>query len=78
MNAAHLDGGDYLDRKQAAAYCGIDPSTLSTYVSRGEPKGNPFPKPIEVGEARLYPVADLDEWKARRPGRGNWGPRETD
>jgi hypothetical protein len=54
---------------QAAAYCGINPSTFRDYVSDGR-----APQPMDerdpVTGAKLYDADAVRDWHEHRPGKG--------
>jgi len=54
----------YLGRTQVAHRIGVKPDTLNRYK---------LPEPdAMVGDKPVWLPRTVDEWNARRPGRGNW------
>lgn len=51
----------YLDTRQAAAYLGLSPSTLTRM--RAEREG---PRYVKAGHRVLYDLADLNRWMEER------------
>jgi prophage regulatory protein len=54
----------YLTADQAADHLGIARQTL--YNLAGTPD---FPEPTHLGRTPLWPVAELDAWRAKHPAR---------
>lgn len=74
MSAAHQGPGTvWLTAAQAAGRAGVAEDTWRSYVSRRAPRGNPAPlhgrRNPETG-VQEWAAAEVDEWIARRPGRG--------
>jgi hypothetical protein len=70
------DGIEVGDRDEAGAICGVPGETYANYARTRRPKNDPPPEAVtrDLRSGRLlYPLAEVREWQARRPGRGNWG-----
>jgi predicted DNA-binding transcriptional regulator AlpA len=70
VTPVHLDPArSWLTRDEAAKLWGdITPGGFSSLVSKGL-----APQPATyVGRTPMWDAAEVEEWKARRPGRGNW------
>lgn len=64
-----MDTERWLTRAAAAALAGIQRSTWSAYVSRGQ-----APQPRQhVGSTPLWDKDEVMTWARTRPGRGNRG-----
>lgn len=60
---------EWLTRDEAAElWGGITPAGFSSLVS----KGLAPPPATHVGRTPMWDSAEIREWAARRPGRGNW------
>lgn len=58
-------GPEYLSLKEAAAWCGLSPSSFDRLNRRGE-----GPLPTRFGDRLIrYKLADLKEWAETRAGR---------
>lgn len=73
--AAHLGDQEWWTRSEVAEYLGVDPKTVTAYVTRRQPKSDPIPLPIMFGGRPVWRPEDIRAWHARRPGRGRWGKR---
>lgn len=60
---------------QAAAHCGVAPSTLRDYASSGRAPA-PLPERDPTTGAKLYDAQAVKDWHASRPGKG-WRAGET-
>jgi predicted DNA-binding transcriptional regulator AlpA len=61
----------WLTRDEAAAIWGVTPDAFSSEVSKSR-----APAPgTYVGRTPMWDEAEVREWAARRPGRGNWGSK---
>jgi len=61
-----------IDTSDASGWLHVRPSTIRGWLSRGGPKGNPFPPPDRRYHGRSYwKRATIEAWRARgQPGRG--------
>lgn len=71
-----LPGTAPLTIGDAALIVGVKPTTLSTWLDTGVPRGNPFPAPdwltgiSAIKPIRLWSRNTIYTWHSRRPGRG--------
>jgi predicted DNA-binding transcriptional regulator AlpA len=70
-----LGGEEYWSRRQVADYLGIAPTTVSSWVSRRQPKADPIPEPTLIGRTPLWRAAEIRAWNERRLGKG-WRGRQ--
>lgn len=57
-------------RKEVAHFLGVKTDSINGYD---------LPEPdAEIGQHRGWLPKTIEEWKATRPGRGNWGKRSAD
>jgi hypothetical protein len=62
-----------IDTSDVAGWLHVRPSTIRSWLTRGGPKGNPFPPPDRRYHGRTYwERATVEAWQARQgqPGRG--------
>jgi len=69
----------WLDLAEAAAFAGVQPATLRSWLARGGPKHHPFPQPGHRSQGSSYwQERTLRAWKTGyRPTRGANAPRDT-
>ena len=66
---------DVGDKDDIGALLGISPKTWRNYSLKGAAT-NPAPKPVTVDPVTrrdLWDLAEVREWQAHRPGRGDHG-----
>lgn len=59
----------YLGRTEVAKYLGLAGLPSLTGVELPPPD-------VIVGDRKGWSTETIDEWNAKRPGRGRWGPRD--
>ncbi|WP_281919634.1 helix-turn-helix transcriptional regulator [Nocardia sputorum] len=62
-----LDGDVWVDTAGAAVITGVPPKTITSYLSRGKPKSNPFPAPSKFLGRTYWPASILLSWTAAQP-----------
>ena len=63
------DGGCWVDTAGAAALTGVPPKTITSWLARGGPLRNPFPRPARILYRLYWPRAEVESWRAReQPG----------
>jgi hypothetical protein len=63
------DGGCWVDTAGAAALTGVPPNTITSWLARGGPLRNPFPRPARILYRLYWPRAEIESWRAReQPG----------
>lgn len=56
---------DSMSQRKAAAYLGISPATLRSYV-----RANLGPRHVALRGIKLFETVDLDEWRSARTVEG--------
>ncbi|OBB38721.1 hypothetical protein [Nocardia sp. 852002-51244_SCH5132740] len=62
-----LDGDVWVDTAGATVITALPPKTITSYLSRGKPKANPFPVPSKFLGRNYWPAAALLDWAANQP-----------
>lgn len=65
-----MDIPGYLTTEQAAKRLGINRQSIYNLATRA----SDFPKPTKVGRASLWPIKEVDAWRAAHPARRRQGP----
>jgi len=60
------DDGAWVDIAGAAAVTGYPAKTITGWLSRGYPKGNPFPGPLRILYRLYWPLAEIETWRDTR------------
>lgn len=64
--------GSWMGTADVARRLSVAPSTIRGWISRGEPRGNPFPKPgTSYGNRSYWQKRTIDRWKAREERRND-------
>ncbi|MFG2003941.1 hypothetical protein ACGFNU_32770 [Spirillospora sp. NPDC048911] len=62
------EGDVWVDAAGAAALADVEPTTVRSWLTRGRPKGNPFPAPIRILYRTYWPRSQIEAWKAAERG----------
>ena len=63
------DDGVWVDIAGAAVVAGVQPKTITGWLSRCLPASSPFPLPTKFLYRLYWPLAEIEAWKATRPTR---------
>jgi len=55
----------WVDIAGAAALTGFAPKTISSWLTRGGPVRNPFPRPCRILYRLYWPIAEIESWRTR-------------
>lgn len=55
--------GVWVDIAGAALVAGVRPNTISSWLARAEPRGNPFPAPTRILYRNYWPLDWVQNWK---------------
>ncbi len=57
-----LEEDVWVDTAGATVITGVPPKTITSYLSRKKPKGNPFPVPSKFLGRNYWPASTLLDW----------------
>lgn len=60
----------WVDIAGAAAFTGVPPKTITSWLTRGGPRSNPFPSPHRHLYRLLWPRREIVSWLVRRHAHG--------
>ncbi|NRQ32444.1 hypothetical protein HII36_11420 [Nonomuraea sp. NN258] len=74
-----LEGDVRVDTAHAAAVAGVAPKTITSWLSRGQPRRCSFPAPHRILYRLYWPLSAVEAWRGTRPASGpqTAGPRLT-
>jgi hypothetical protein len=66
LGLPELPNNDYwLDIAGAAAIAGVPPKTITSWLTRGGPRHNPFPRPRRHLYRLYWPLTEITSWRAK-------------